>query len=173
MTKSGARLAQHAVRTQRYLCSDIRQNNELDIMAPTVVLHLISAGERCFAKSFAEKWQEYGYVPLRVLGMEAAAEVEEQIRARFWKCKSTQTGLMSTAIRLRDMCDPVKKSLSTILEAARADDLDLLELNTAERSLPVYVDFKRKSESDGESRHPHLVDPHTDLPELTSSHGAA
>ncbi len=142
-------------------------------MAPTVVLHLIEAGKRRFARPFANTWQEHGYVPLRVLGIEAAGEVEEQIRARFWKCRATESGVMSTAIKMQGSDDPVKKSLSTILEAARANDSDLLELDTAERSLPVYVDFKRPSVPDSTSRHPHLVDPHKALPELSGLHGAA
>ena len=133
-------------------------------------MRLASGG---FARPFANKWQEHGYVPLRVLGIEAAAEVEEQIRARFWKCESTESGVMSTAIRTRESDDPVKKPLSTILEAARASDSDLLELNTAERSLPVYVDFKRPSVPDSKSRHPHLGDPHTALTELSALHAAA
>ena len=142
-------------------------------MAPAVVLQLISAEGRRVARPFAHQEQGSGYVPLRVLGMETVAEVEGQIRARFYKCCSTERGPMSTAIRVRGSDDTVKKSLSTILEAARAGDSDLVELDAAERSLPVYVAFNRPSVSDSESRLPHLVDPHIALPELSSSHGAA
>ncbi len=121
------------------------------IMAPKVELQLTpAAGGRLSWTYTAVRMQGRGYVPLP--GMESAAEVEKQIRDIFKRCKASQEGTISTAIRLADILHPVKKSLSTILEAARADNSELPELHKHSRSLPIYVDFRPLSAAKGESR---------------------
>ncbi|CAL5225465.1 g8286 [Coccomyxa viridis] len=104
----------------------------------------------CLAKTYtAEILQGRGHIALHVLGVEAAAGVESDVRKAFGLCKASKEGIMITTIKMRDVDDPVEKSLGTILEALRADDSELEELDRNFRSLPVYVDFQSSS---GETR---------------------
>ncbi|CAL5225458.1 g8278 [Coccomyxa viridis] len=97
--------------------------------------------------------QGRGYIPLPALGIEAVADVEQQIMGLFSYITASE---MTLAIRMADVDYPVKKSLSTILEAARADNPELVELDRNSRSLPVYVNlaplFNAKGEATGTSK---------------------
>ena len=63
---------------------------------------------------------------------------------------------MTTAVIMADINHPVKKSLSTILEAARADDSRLLKPIQSSRFLPIYVDFRPLTVTKGENS-PHEI----------------
>ena len=119
-------------------------------MASKVVLHVIppADGGRFVRTDTAEKMQGRGYVPLPALGMEAVADVEQQIVGLFSYIAPSQ---MTIAIRMADVDYPVKKSLSTILEAARADSPELVELDKNSRSLPVYVNLTPLPDAKGKS----------------------
>lgn len=123
-------------------------------MASKVVLHVIppADGGHFVRTDTAEKMQGRGYIPLPALGIEAVADVEQQIMGLFSYITASE---MTLAIRMADVDYPVKKSLSTILEAARADNPELVELDRNSRSLPVYVNLAPLFNAKGESCHPY------------------
>ena len=120
-------------------------------MAPKVVLRMTPSPRGCLAETYtAEILQGRGHIALHVLGVEAAAGVDSDARKVFGLCKASAEGTMITTIRMRDVDDPVEKSLGTILEALRAEDPELVELDRNFRSLPVYVDFQSSLGAKGE-----------------------
>ena len=101
-------------------------------MAPNIELHLTPAAR--LARTYTPVTMHgRAYLPLTVFGKETVAEVETQIRDIFHRCKASQEGSMTTAVIMADINHPVKKSLSTILEAARADDSRLLKTDTKQQ----------------------------------------
>ncbi len=143
--------AQHHIMHSHY-SSYMRIDRASNAMAPKVVLRMTPSAGGCLAKTYtAEILQGRGHIALHVLGVEAAAGVESDVRKAFGLCKASKEGIMITTIKMRDVDDPVEKSLGTILEALRADDSKLVELDRNFRSLPVYVDFQSSSGAKGES----------------------
>ncbi len=124
-------------------------------MAPNIELHLTPAAR--LARTYTPVTMHgRAYLPLTVFGKETVAEVETQIRDIFHRCKASQEGSMTTAVIMADINHPVKKSLSTILEAARADDSRLLKPIQSSRFLPIYVDFRPLTVAKGENS-PHEI----------------
>ncbi len=121
-------------------------------MPPKVALKLVPAIGGGLAKTYtAVKMQGQGCLSLHVLGMEATTGVESQIRDIFNSFRTSLKGNMATAVRMRGVDHLVEKPLGTILEAARALDSELTELDIKARSLRVYVDFMPKRPAKGES----------------------
>jgi len=123
-------------------------------MGSQLVLKLTPVAGTRLAKVYSPaKMDGLDYVPLVMLGTETGESAEQQIRDLFPRFAAAKNGSLETTITLAKVVKPVKKPLSTILACARADDGNLLDLDTEERNLTVYIDFKAPPRAKGKDQH--------------------
>ena len=125
-------------------------------MASRVVLKVTPAAGTRFEKVYPRaKMDGLDHVPLVLLANELAESAEKQLRDSFPNVAAAKSGSMETTVKLVDLSKPVSKPLYTILDCARRNDPNLLELDTDKGTLPIYVEFKAVPRAKGEDQYPH------------------
>ena len=126
-------------------------------MAPKVVLQLFPVVGGRLAKTYrADNMDELDHIPLVLLGNESAASAEKQIRRAFSRCSAAKNGgAMDLTVNVAGVAKPSQKELCSILEWARTDDPDLLDLDVIERTLKVYIDFQAVERRKGRDQRLH------------------
>ncbi len=119
-------------------------------MASRVVLKVIPAAGTRFEKVHPRaKMDGLDHVPLVLLANESAQSAEKQLRDSFPNFTAEKSGNMEKTVKQVDFSKPVRKPLYTTLDCARADDSNLLDLDTDKRTLPIYVDLKAAPRAKG------------------------
>ena len=100
-------------------------------MASRVVLKVTPAAGTRFEKVYPRaKMDGLDHVPLVLLANEFAESAEKQLRDSFPNFAAAKNGSMESTVKLVDLSKPVSKPLYTILDCARRNDPNLLELDT-------------------------------------------